>query len=55
MKDCNGGQPMGDVFFIPHTQFGNIDIADEATAHGLVLKRIVEMPSNNFVLVIQRG
>ena len=28
MKDCNGGQPMGDVFFIPHTQFGNIDSFD---------------------------
>ena len=24
IRDCNGGQPMGDVFFIPHTQFGNI-------------------------------
>ena len=23
MSDCNGGQPGGPVFFIPHTQFGN--------------------------------
>ena len=24
IQDCNGGQPMGEVFFIPHTQFGNV-------------------------------
>jgi len=31
------------------------DISSEAALHGLVMDRIVEMPSNNFVLVLKQG